>query len=185
MARSDLGFDDRYAVLRQELDSNDKVEGEKLQSLPVLTGVIKETMRINSTVPCKLPRETPAEGMIFDGTFIPGGVVVGVAPYMMHFNEKVFPEPRTFDHKRWRNPSEEMSRDWMPFGKGARACIGRHLALMQLCVAVSMIVRSNVLEDAATVRPAIEFWQWYNVKVVGGKVEIGWRSKGGEKESMK
>lgn len=170
-----MGSDDRYAALCEELDSNAQVAGEKLQTLPVLTGIIKETMRISSTVPCKLPRVTPQHGMVFDDTFIPGGVVVGVAPYILHLNERVFPDPCTFSHERWQNPTEDMSRDWMPFGKGARACMGRHLALMQLYIAVSSIVKSDVLDNAGTVKSAIEFWEWYNVKVVGNKIEIEWR----------
>ena len=141
----------------------------------MLTGIIKESMRFNSTVPSKLPRVTPQGGIVFNETFIPGGVVTGVAPFTLHFNEEVFPEPRAFSHKRWRNPTEAMNRDWMPFGKGARACRGRHLAMMQLCIAVSVIVRSGVLDDAVVVKSAIEFWEWYNVKVVGGKIEIKWR----------
>lgn len=145
---------------------------EKLQSLPTLMGIIKETMRINSTVPCKLPRITPPDGMVFGGSYIPGGVVVGVAPYILHNNEGVFTEPKKFDHERWHSPTEEMSRDWMPFGKGSRACMGRHLAIMQLCLAVSTIVKSAVLEGTGTAQSAIEFWEWYNVKVVGGKIEI-------------
>ena len=150
------------------------MDGEKLQGLPILTGIVKETMRISSTVPCKLPRVTPQDGMIFEGTFIPSGVVVGTAPYMLHLNGNVFPEPHTFSYKRWHDPTKEMSRDWMPFGKGARACMGRHLALMQIYIAVAFIVKSGVLDDAGTVQPAIEFWEWYNVKVVGGKIEIKW-----------
>ncbi|KAK5111275.1 hypothetical protein LTR85_012216 [Meristemomyces frigidus] len=169
-----------HAALRKELDSNSEIGGERLQSLPVLSGIIKETMRISSTVPCKLPRITPQGGMAFDNTFIPGGVVVGIAPYMLHLNEKVFPQPHTFNHERWYSPTEDMSRDWMPFGKGARACMGRHLAMMQLCIALSVIVKSGVLEGASTVKPTIDFWEWYNVKVAGGKIEIGWREMGAE-----
>ncbi|KAK5715158.1 hypothetical protein LTR15_010575 [Elasticomyces elasticus] len=163
-----------YTALREELQTNAEVIGGKLQSLPVLAGIIKETMRISSTVPCKLPRTTPPEGMVFEDTFIPGGSVIGVASCILHLNEKVFPEPGAFIPQRWRDPTTSMNRDWMPFGKGSRACMGRHLALMQLYVAVSVIVRDGVLEGAVNVKPAIEFWEWYNVQVVGGKIEIEW-----------
>lgn len=168
----------RHAALREELENNAELATEKLQSLPVLMGIIKETMRINSTVPCKLPRVTPEAGMVFGDTYIPGGVVVGVAPKILHLNEAVFQNPLTFDHRRWQSPSEEMNRDWMPFGKGARACMGRHLALVQLCIAVATIVKSRVLDGAVVTKPRIEFWEWYNVKVVGGKIEIEWHEAG-------
>lgn len=167
----------RYAALHSELETNAGVEGEKLQSLPLLAGIVKETMRISSTVPCKLPRVTPPEGLVFDDVFIPGGVVVGVAPCMLHFNEKAFPNPKAFVPERWLHASEDMSRDWMPFGKGARACMGRHLALMQLYIATAAIVRSGVLDGASTVKTEIEFKEWYNVQVVGGKVEIEWQAR--------
>ncbi|EME82933.1 uncharacterized protein MYCFIDRAFT_64230 [Pseudocercospora fijiensis CIRAD86] len=164
-----------YAALREELESNAGMQDEKLQSLPILTGIIKEVMRLSSTVPCKLPRVTPREGMIYKDIYIPGNVVVGVAPCILHFNEQVYPEPYTFRYQRWQDATEEMSRDWMPFGKGARACLGRHLAMLQLCVAVSTVVRSGVLNNARTMKSSIEFWEWYNVKVAGGTIEIGWQ----------
>ena len=74
--------------MREELDNNSKIDGAKLQTLPVLTGVIKESMRISSTVPCKLPRVSPPGGLTLDDTFIPAGVIIGVAPYTLHMNEK-------------------------------------------------------------------------------------------------
>ncbi|KXT05181.1 hypothetical protein AC578_8418 [Pseudocercospora eumusae] len=172
--------DERYAGLREELESNASMQGEKLQSLPILTGIIKEVMRLSSTVPCKLPRVTPKEGMMFKDIYIPGNIVVGVAPCMLHFNEQVYPEPHTFRYHRWQEATEEMSRDWMPFGKGARACLGRHLAMLQLCVAVCTVVRSGVLSNARTLKSDIEFWEWYNVKVAGGTIEIGWQESPAE-----
>ncbi|KAF2206606.1 hypothetical protein CERZMDRAFT_52874 [Cercospora zeae-maydis SCOH1-5] len=164
-----------HSVLKEELDNNAEIRGVKLQSLPFLTGIIKETMRMASTVPCKLPRVTPPEGMVFENTLIPGGVVVGVAPYMLHTNEAVFRDPHVFDCRRWDSPTTEMTRDWMPFGKGSRACMGRHLALMQTYVAVAAVVRSHVLDGASVVKSSIQFREWYNVKVVGDGVEVKWR----------
>jgi cytochrome P450 len=79
------------------------------------------------------------------------------------------------------NETEEMRRDFIPFGSGSRQCIARNLATVELFAATAEIVRSGVLEGS---RPAdeklangnqrIPILEWFNSKVVGGHVDLRW-----------
>lgn len=49
-----------------------------LESLPFLTAVIKESLRLAPGLAAPLPRIVPPQGAVLDGRFIPGGVSVSV-----------------------------------------------------------------------------------------------------------
>lgn len=68
-----------------------------------------------------------------------------------------------------------MQRDWIPFGLGARQCIARNLATVELFLAVRAIARHNVLEGAEAVGDTIEMLEWFNSKIKGEKIELVWR----------
>jgi hypothetical protein len=56
----------------------------------------------------------------------------------------IFPEPETFNPQQWLDAEslgtlETMREQFMVFGKGARACLGRKLAMMELkCTTAGM-----------------------------------------------
>lgn len=160
-----------YARLREELLANPEADP---QTLPYLSGVIKETLRISMANPTRLPRVVPAEGWNFESTFIPPDTVVGLSPYTLHFNPEVFPQPHEFLPERWENPTTEMLRDHIPFGLGSRACIARNLATVELYLAVREVVRRGVLDGAKCVQDKIEILDWFNSRVIGEKIELEW-----------
>ena len=66
--------------LRLELDTLEKkFDNKTLQALPFLNAVIHETLRLHPPVPSGLLRETPPEGIVVAGRYIPGTTTV-VAP---------------------------------------------------------------------------------------------------------
>ncbi|OJD40273.1 cytochrome p450 [Diplodia corticola] len=170
---------DKYARLRTELHTNATSAAPKdLQSLPYLSGVIKEALRLSMAISTRLPRVVPAGGYQHNGTYLPPATVVGLSAYQLHLNPAVYPEPRAFRPERWVEGAgeERMQRDFMPFGKGARACIARNLAMLELYVATAAVVEAGVLEGggARTVRAEIECLEWFNARVKGGVIEIVW-----------
>lgn len=99
---------------------------------------------------------------------------------------------------------QQQHRDFFPFGLGARVCIARALATQELIFAVKGVVRSGVLMDcdgeedgvegknggegegvgggrkgrggrAKAVGEGIRIKEWFNAKVVGGKIEVVWQ----------
>jgi len=131
--------------------------------------------------PTRLPRIVPLQGFRFEACnkqqyYLPPGTQVGLQIYTMHFNADVYPDPFAFKPERWLdNPTPEMQRDWIPFGLGARQCIARNLALMELLLATRALARENVLEGAKTVGEKIELMEWFNSKVKGEKIELVWQ----------
>lgn len=150
------------------------------QSLPYLRAVIKEGLRLGVANPARLTRVVPNPGFEVSEYYIPPGTIVGIAPWMVHHNPSLFPEPFKFRPERWleehKDPSRraEMERDLIPFGTGSRACLARNLALQQLHVSVRALVESGVLEGARTCKERIEIVEWFNAEIRGHELEIQW-----------
>lgn len=62
----------------------------------------------------------------------PGSIVL-LSPFVVHRDPRWFSEPERFDPERWR-PEEKALRpkfSYLPFGGGARVCIGEHFAWLE------------------------------------------------------
>ncbi|KAK5134312.1 hypothetical protein LTR08_006741 [Meristemomyces frigidus] len=171
-----------YAKLRKEIAEADaKDPSYNPQSLRYLDAVVREGLRVSMANPTRFPRMVPPQGFSFEASngqhfFIPAGTQVGLQPFTLHLNPKVFPDPLTFTPERWLDDvTPEMQRDWIPFGLGARQCIARNLASMELVLAVRAIARDNVLEGAQAVGEQIEMMEWFNSKIKGEKMELVWQ----------
>ncbi|KAH8889042.1 cytochrome P450 [Thozetella sp. PMI_491] len=113
-----------------------------LRGLPYLNQVIDETLRLYSAAPSGLPREVSEKGAHLCGYYFKGGLTVSVQAYSMHRDPKVFPCPEVFDPSRWETATKEMNDSFMPFGGGARICIGIHLARIELRLATALFFRA-------------------------------------------
>jgi cytochrome P450 len=161
-----------YSKLRQEITEN---PDDDPQTLPYLTGVIKEGLRLSMANPIRLPRVVPQSGLQVVGLPpIPAGASVGISAYSVHFNDRVFAGSREFKPERWEKPSEEMLRDFFAWGAGPRQCIARNLATAELFWAVHAIILADVLKRAKVVQEEIRILEWFNSKVVGEKIELVW-----------
>lgn len=114
------------AIPSTSLDAHSSPTVEAADKLPFLDAVIKETLRLYAPLPASEPRQSSVDGTV-DGYGIPAGTVVSMAPYSLHRNAEVFPEPLKFDPERWLGEEEkvtEMKRWWWAFSSGGRMCIG-------------------------------------------------------------
>ncbi|KAF2090847.1 cytochrome P450 4A10 [Saccharata proteae CBS 121410] len=159
-----------YNRLREEVLASPDADP---QTLPYLTCVIKETLRISMANPTRLPRVVPPSGWTFASTYFPPGTVVGMQPHTLHFKPEVFPSPFDFIPERWEDPIPEMTRDHIPFGLGSRQCIARNLATAELFWTVREIAIRGVLEGAKP-PDEVRILEWFNSKVVGEKIELTW-----------
>lgn len=108
------------------LDAHGLPTVEAADKLPFLDAVIKETLRLYAPLPASEPRQSPIDTTV-DGYQIPAGTVVCMAPYSLHRNADVFPDPLKFDPERWLGaPARvaEMKKWWWAFSSGGRMCIG-------------------------------------------------------------
>jgi cytochrome P450 len=78
-----------------------------------------------------LGRRVGDGGAEVGGYELPPGTDVLVSPWITHRHPDVWHDPNRFDPSRFVGPPERPPYAWFPFGGGARACIGRHLSLIE------------------------------------------------------
>jgi len=104
--------------------------------LPRLTyteQVLKESMRIYPPAWNLFLREA-VESVEIGGYTIPRGGWVFIFPWVLHHDERSFPEPWRFDPDRFTPPNAERIPigAYVPFGLGGHACLGGRMALAAL-----------------------------------------------------
>ncbi|KAI0010205.1 benzoate 4-monooxygenase cytochrome P450 [Xylariaceae sp. FL0662B] len=118
----------------------------ELTKLSYLDAVIQESLRIHGNLGLVNERVVPPEGATIDGYNIPGGTIVGINPWVIHRNTEIFGEDvDVFRPERWLDGSEdkisEMRRNLFSFGAGPRMCIGKNIAMMQICKFITEFYR--------------------------------------------
>jgi cytochrome P450 len=122
------------ARLHREIDevlNGQLPSAEDYSRLSYTEMVFAESMRLYS--PSWITGRRALNDYQINGYIIPAGSVVLMSQYVMHRNEKYFPDPLKFDPERWR-PEARESRpkfSYFPFGGGPRMCIGEHFAWME------------------------------------------------------
>jgi len=147
-----------YQRLQQEVDEA-AIKGDAIfnndisPSLPYLEAVITETLRLKPAVPSGQPRVTPTEGLVIDGTWIPGNTIVIIPQYVIQRDERFFVRASEFLPERWLDEGKDLvnRQAYFPFviGElfyislrlfsfivdrilGPYACPGKQLALLQM-----------------------------------------------------
>ncbi|TAQ87307.1 hypothetical protein B7494_g4342 [Chlorociboria aeruginascens] len=176
-------FPEKYECLRTEILKNSSLGPRKqeLQSLPYLSSILKESMRLAMANPSLLPHTVPSPGWTFQDSYFPAGTMVGCSAYSLHLDPIIFPSPHAFIPERWINESperkEEMTEYSFGFGAGSRACIARNLAMMELYMGTEKIVESDVLRGARVCEEEVKIWEWFNSSVRGAKIEVTWEKR--------
>ncbi|KAK6953949.1 hypothetical protein Daesc_003911 [Daldinia eschscholtzii] len=125
-----LTFPEALAKLQAELDQSahcirGDFDHKRVQKLPYLNAVIKETLRLSSPVPGCLPRIVPSGGARVGSVYIPAGTAVSISLLCLQQNEKLFPEPQEFRPERWLGEEGKRIEKWnIAFSRGPRQCIG-------------------------------------------------------------
>ena len=120
----------------------DKPTNDQLRSISYLDHVIDETLRLHPVIVGPLPRVVPEGGRMLGGQFIPQDITVNPFTYRLQRNSDLFPDPLTWNPDRWECATQEMKYSIYAFGGGSRVCMGRHLARMELRMAVFAFVRT-------------------------------------------
>jgi cytochrome P450 len=117
-----------------------------LESLPYLTGVVQEGVRLSHAISHRLHRICPDETLVYRDTgndrewAIPSGTPLSMTSNLVHHDERVFPDSHDFKPERWiENP--RLDRYLVSFGKGGRACLGINLAYAELYLTLAALFR--------------------------------------------
>jgi cytochrome P450 family 135 len=120
LARGGGGLVERYA--------ND--DGER-------DAIVRETLRLHPPAVAGLRRLR--EPRLVGGHRLPAGVVTMVPIPLLHRDPRAFAEPDAFRPERWRAGAP--AAPFIPFGDGARRCLGEHLAHAYFDAIVPAILR--------------------------------------------
>jgi cytochrome P450 len=113
----------------------DHLEYDHLERLPSHAMAIKEAQRIIAPVPT-MARYAVKDTEI-DGHFVPAGSRIGLAPYLVHRDERHWADPLTFDPNRFApDAPKHHPYAWMPFGGGVHKCIGMHFGNLEVTAAL-------------------------------------------------
>ncbi|OAA59047.1 Cytochrome P450 [Niveomyces insectorum RCEF 264] len=116
---------------------------EHVRSLPYLRACIDESLRLRPPITYPLPRLVYApEGATVAGRHLRQGTVVAVSPYTIHRHPGLYKNPDAYDPGRWFDPDQatHLKTYNIPFSTGSRACIGRHIAIVELQILVSTLM---------------------------------------------
>jgi cytochrome P450 len=158
---------DARARLEREVDEVLAGRPPALADLPRLawtTQVIEESMRLYP--PAWVYERVALVDDVVGGFHVPRGTIVGVAPWVMHRNPTLFPDPERFDPERMGKDraKERPKHAYLPFGGGPRTCIGNAFAMMEMQIVLAMLAQAYrfeeqpgfqlELEPSVTLRPA-------------------------------
>lgn len=114
----------------------------ELERLPYLQGLIKEGLRHSYGVMHRLPRCSPDVPIQYKQWSIPVGVPVGMSSYLMHTDPTVYERPFEFIPERWLGAVHpNMNRNFVPFSRGSRNCLGQNLAHAEINLALAVLHR--------------------------------------------
>lgn len=68
------------------------------------------------------------------------GTLVMVSPYLVHHHAELYPSPAAFVPDRFVGSPVPDPRSWIPFGGGARRCLGAELAVMEMQIVLAELL---------------------------------------------
>ncbi|MDB9526880.1 cytochrome P450 [Oscillatoria sp. CS-180] len=141
--------------VRQEIEADGAIDNAiALTKLPYLEAVCNETLRIYPVAMLTFGRMIHQPITLLDYTLDePGRLLVGCI-YLLHRREDLYPQPQEFRPERFLE-RQYSAYEFMPFGGGARRCIGYALAMYELKIALGTLLTHYDLEMASDrpVRP--------------------------------
>ena len=132
-----------------ELDrSGSGSDPEAISRLPYLGAVVNEVLRIHPVAMLTFPRlvEQPLE--LAGHAFEPGDVLIGCIE-AVHQRPDLYPHPERFDPERFLARSYGPT-EFLPFGGGARRCLGAALAVFEMKLILATLLRQHSLELCPT-----------------------------------
>ena len=134
-----------------------------LNQVPYLQSVFAETMRLYP--PAWLITRNTIDSDVLDGVEVPANSLIIMSPFMLQ-RQGSWDSPDHFDPNRFSDAQSQLARsEYLPFGLGARLCIGRDMALVEGPLLMARILRdfdvkpkndwSNVgMTQSVTLHPA-------------------------------
>ncbi|KAH7537006.1 hypothetical protein FEM48_Zijuj03G0046300 [Ziziphus jujuba var. spinosa] len=126
----------------QEICQGQMPDADMIRKMKVLTMVIYEALRLYPPAPL-VSRES-LEDLKFGNINIPKGLNVWTMFLTLHYDQDIWgPDAHVFKPERFANGISGSCKHphvYMPFGAGARICLGQHFAMAELKLLLSLIL---------------------------------------------
>ncbi|KRT78331.1 cytochrome P450 [Oryctes borbonicus] len=124
-----------------------KVDKNMLTSLPYLKACIQESLRLQPPMP--ILNRILTKDISVHGYKIPKGTYMLIATKLSSLREEHFEDALKFKPERWMHPEigkEMESMATIPFGHGAKACLAKDLAEVELSLLIYKLLRKFRVE---------------------------------------
>ncbi len=125
-----------------------------LAHLPVTRAVVSEALRLYP--PAFMVTREAIQRDDANGTLVPRGATVAIAPWVLHRHVLLWDDPAAFDPARFMPGAPPPQRfSYLPFGAGPRICVAAQFAMAEAMLVLAALVGTLNAhsEDAAQVRP--------------------------------
>lgn len=123
---------------------------QDMTRLPWLTATLKEALRLYPPVSALMSRRVVTP-FTLDGYTVPRGAVLRVTPWVLHRDERWFPQATRFLPERFLDDAPSPPKGaFMPFGTGPRVCIGQHFAMLEMTLLSAMLLQRYTLAPTDT-----------------------------------
>ncbi|KAG4127165.1 hypothetical protein ERO13_D10G200500v2 [Gossypium hirsutum] len=130
------------AEVRDLIGTKGFVNEEDIQGLTYLKAVIKETFRLQTTVPLLVPRETLRTCSV-GGYQVPAKTLVYVNAWAIGRDPEAWENPEEFCPERFIGSSIDykgLNFELIPFGAGRRVCPGMHMGVAAVELALANLL---------------------------------------------
>ncbi|RSL75152.1 hypothetical protein CEP51_011132 [Fusarium floridanum] len=145
-----LTYPEAYQLAQKEVDQvvgKGPIQVAHLSKLPYLNGVLRETLRLNATIP--LFTVEAFEDTLLGGKYpVKAGETIlnllaksQLDPTVFGDDANEFKPERMFD-ENFARLNKEFPNSWKPFGNGMRACIGRPFAWQEALLVMVMLLQN-------------------------------------------
>lgn len=110
----------------------------QIAQLPYLGAVCQETLRRSPVAMFTFPRVAQEPVTLMGHSFTPGTTFLGCI-FLIHQREELYPEPKAFRPERFLE-RKFSPYEFIPFGNGARRCVGAALAQYELKLAIATLI---------------------------------------------
>ncbi|KAJ4249793.1 hypothetical protein NW762_012135 [Fusarium torreyae] len=145
-----LKHPDAYQLAQNEVDQvvgKGPIQVGHLSKLPYLNGVLRETLRLNATIPL-FTVEAFEDTLLANKYPVKAGETIvnllaksQLDPTVFGDDANEFKPARMFD-ENFARLSKEFPNSWKPFGNGMRACIGRPFAWQEALLVMVMLLQN-------------------------------------------
>lgn len=148
----------RQEVLKALPEKNSEFKEQAMKNMPYLRACIKESQRYYPLIVANA--RLPVKDVVVSGYRVPKGTQVSMSITSLTRDPKHYPRPNEFLPERWLRAAEKSTGNeecphslkpstpflHLPFGFGARSCIGRRIVEMEMELCIARLVRNFEIE---------------------------------------